>query len=80
MDSYLGEIRAFPYSFIPEYWIFCDGRVLMISEFAALYSLLGTRFGGNGYTTFAVPDLQGAEGESGMHYAISAMGYYPPRP
>ena len=58
-NPYLGEIRLFPYNFAPQGWAFCDGRLLPISQNAALFSLLGTTYGGNGTTTFALPDLRG---------------------
>lgn len=59
MDQYLGEIRLFPYNFIPRGWAACDGSILAINTNTALFSLLGTQFGGNGQTTFALPDLRG---------------------
>jgi len=58
-DWYLGEIRLFSIAWNPEYWLPCDGRILQIQQYQALYSLLGTAFGGNGTTTFALPDLRG---------------------
>lgn len=58
-DAFYGEIRAFPYTFAPYGWELCDGHMLNISQNGALYALLGTKFGGNGQTTFAVPNLQG---------------------
>lgn len=59
MDVYLGEIRIFAGSFAPEGWNLCDGSLLQVSQYSALYALLGTTFGGNGSTTFGVPDLRG---------------------
>jgi microcystin-dependent protein len=59
MDPYLGEIRMFAGNYAPENWQLCDGTLLNISEYPALYSLVGTTWGGNGQTTFAVPDLRG---------------------
>jgi len=59
MDPYLGEIRLFPFNNLPRGWLRCDGAILSISEYQALYSLLGTNYGGNGTTTFALPDLRG---------------------
>lgn len=61
-DFFLGEIRAFPYpsaNNIPSGWTPCDGRLMQIQQNAALYSLLGVQYGGNGTTTFALPDLRG---------------------
>ena len=58
-DPFLGEIRMFGGNFAPRNWMFCDGQLVAISEFEALYSLLGTRYGGDGRTTFGLPDLRG---------------------
>jgi microcystin-dependent protein len=56
---YLGEIRLFGFPRIPQGWLPCDGRMLPISGYDALYALLGTTYGGDGVNTFAIPDLQG---------------------
>lgn len=61
-DWFLGEIRAFPYAKIPEGWLACNGAILQIQQYAALNSLLGTTYGGDGKTTFALPDLRGRTG------------------
>lgn len=58
-DSYLGEIRMFAGNFAPLDWAFCDGSLLPIAQYSALYSLIGTTYGGDGQTTFALPDLRG---------------------
>jgi microcystin-dependent protein len=58
-DPYVAEIRIFPFSFAPRGWAFCNGQLLPISQNAALFSLLGTTYGGDGETTFALPNLQG---------------------
>lgn len=58
-EPYLGEIRLFPYNFEPYAWMRCDGRLLPIAENDALYALLGTTYGGDGITTFGLPDLGG---------------------
>lgn len=58
-DAYLGEIRIFGGNYAPYGWAFCDGQLLTITEHPALYSLLGTAYGGDGRTTFALPDLRG---------------------
>jgi microcystin-dependent protein len=58
-QPFLGQIIAFPYNFAPVGWMICDGQLLSISQYAALFSLLGTQFGGNGTTNFALPNLQG---------------------
>ncbi|MFZ5746790.1 MAG: phage tail protein [Pseudomonadota bacterium] len=58
-DWFIGEIRLFPMGWNPSGWLPCDGSILNINGNAALYSLLGTAFGGNGTTTFGLPDLRG---------------------
>ncbi len=58
-DPFLGEIKLVPYNFAPLGWAFCHGQLLAISQNTALFSLLGTTYGGNGQTTFALPDLRG---------------------
>src|SRR3954452_7240293 len=59
MDPFVAEIRVFPYTFAPKGWGLCNGQLLPISQNTALFSLLATRYGGDGKTTFALPDLQG---------------------
>ncbi len=59
MDPYLGEIKLLPWNWAPKGWHLCDGALLSISQFSALFSLLGTQYGGNGQTNFALPDLRG---------------------
>ncbi len=59
MDQILGEIRMFAGRRPPQGWLFCIGQLLPLSDYQALYSLLGTRFGGNGVSNFALPDLRG---------------------
>jgi microcystin-dependent protein len=59
MDPYIGEIRIFAGNFAPRGWALCNGQILSIAQNTALFSLLGTTYGGNGQTTFALPNLQG---------------------
>lgn len=59
MDSYVGEIRLIANNFAPQGWKFCQGQLLAIAEYDTLFSLLGTTYGGDGQTTFALPDLRG---------------------
>ena len=61
-DPFVAEIRIFPFNFAPKGWAFCDGQLLPISQNTALFSLLGTTCGGDGKSTFALPDLQGSAG------------------
>jgi microcystin-dependent protein len=58
-DQFVGEIRMFAGNFAPTGWAFCNGQILPISQNTALFSLLGTTYGGDGRSTFALPDLQG---------------------
>ena len=58
-DPYLGEIRMFAGGFAPAQWALCNGQLLQIHDFQALFGLLGTHYGGDGETTFALPDLRG---------------------
>lgn len=63
-DPFVAEIRIFPFNFPPKGWAFCNGQILPISQNTALFSLLGTVYGGDGKSTFALPDL---EGSAAMH-------------
>ena len=58
-DQFLAEIRIFPFNFPPTGWAFCNGQILPISQNTALFALLGTTYGGDGKSTFALPDMQG---------------------
>ncbi|HNP71261.1 MAG TPA: tail fiber protein [Kouleothrix sp.] len=58
-DPYIGEIRLFGGNFAPYGWFFCDGSTLQISQYETLFSLIGTTYGGDGQTTFQLPDLRG---------------------
>jgi microcystin-dependent protein len=58
-DPFVGEIRIFPFTFAPMGWAWCDGQLLPISQNTPLFALLGTTYGGNGKSNFALPDLQG---------------------
>lgn len=59
-DPFVAEIRIFPFNFAPKGWAFCNGQILPISQNTALFSLLGTVYGGDGKSTFALPNLQGS--------------------
>ena len=58
-NHFVAEIRIFPFNFPPQGWAFCDGQLLPISQNTALFSLLGTTYGGDGKSNFALPNLQG---------------------
>lgn len=76
MDEMMGVIKLFAGNFAPRGFMLCDGSILPISQYTALFSLLGTTYGGNGQTTFALPDLRGrvpiAQGTSvgGLNYTL----------
>ncbi len=59
-DPFVAEIRIFPFNFPPKGWAFCNGQLLPLSQNTALFSLLGTTYGGNGKSNFALPNLQGS--------------------
>jgi len=58
-QPFLGQIMPVPYNFAPQGWAFCNGQLLTIAQNTALFSLLGTNFGGDGKSTFGLPNLQG---------------------
>lgn len=58
-DPFVAEIRIFPFNFAPKGWAWCNGQLLPLSQNTALFSLLGTTYGGDGKSTFALPDMQG---------------------
>jgi len=74
-NPYIGEIRIFAGNFAPSGWMFCDGSILAISQYSALFNLIGTIYGGNGTSTFALPDLRGrAPVHFGAVYPIGQVG------
>jgi microcystin-dependent protein len=79
-SSYAGEIRMFAGNFAPVYWAFCDGSLLPIAEYDLLFTLIGTTYGGDGQSTFALPDLRGrvpvhaGTGTDGIGYIIGELG------
>jgi microcystin-dependent protein len=89
---YLGQIALFPFNFVPNGWAACNGQLMPINQNQALYSLLGTMYGGTGQTTFALPNLRYPDGRPGHRhtpaqpgteaswiYAIALSGIYPDR-
>ena len=80
MDPFLGEIKLVGFNFAPQGWALCDGQVLSIAQNTALFSLLGTMYGGDGISTFALPDLRGrvpihqGDGPSTSQYVIGQVG------
>ena len=79
MDPILGQIQLFAFNFAPKGWMFCDGKMLQISMYTAVFSLVGTTYGGDGKSTFALPNLKGKEPIAGSSYCICVQGIYPAR-
>src|SRR3954447_21453637 len=74
-DQFVAEIRIFPFNFPPTGWAFCNGQTMPISQNTALFSLLGTTYGGDGKSTFALPDLQGnAPMHPGLNHFLGETG------
>lgn len=73
-DPFIGEVRLWPAVRIPHDWAACNGQLLPINGNQALYSLIGTRFGGNGTTNFALPDLRGRVVVGGTVYEVGNSG------
>lgn len=86
IEVYVGAIMLLPYNFTPSDWAPCNGQTLSIQAYVALYSLIGTTYGGDGKNTFAVPCLNatsstyGTQPLSTMRYFIALTGFYPARP
>jgi len=80
MEAFLGSIYACPYNFAPTNWAFCQGQILPISTNTALFSLLGTYYGGNGISNFGLPNLQATtpigfgQGAGLQNYALGEVG------
>ena len=80
MDQFIGEIKLVAFNFAPKGWALCAGQLLPINQNQALFALLGTMYGGNGVTTFALPDLRGrmavgaGQAVTGTTYAIGSTG------
>lgn len=75
--DYIGEIKLFPYNFDPSGYIHCDGRLLSIAQYDTLFALIGTTYGGDGMTTFALPDMRSMEPNQYTRYCINPMGVFP---
>jgi len=80
MDQYIGAIILVGFNFAPVNWAMCNGQLLPINQNTALFSLLGTTYGGDGVTNFALPNLNAGALQPGLNYIICMNGIYPPRP
>jgi microcystin-dependent protein len=93
-EPFIGQLCQFPYSFPPKGWTFCHGQLLNIQQFTALFSLIGTSYGGDGMHNFALPDLRPRdengnilnlhigdtfEGKPYMETSIALFGVFPSR-
>lgn len=76
MDPIIGQVIMFAGNFPPKNWALCDGRLLQIKEFTPLFSIIGTTHGGDGQTTFGLPNLPA---NGGMNYIIATEGVFPSR-
>jgi microcystin-dependent protein len=79
MQPFLGQIALFPYNFTPENWMPCTGQLMQINQNQALFALIGTNFGGDGQTTFGLPNLQGKAPAAHLQYFIATNGVFPQR-
>jgi microcystin-dependent protein len=84
MESYLGSLLLVPYNFAPKGWAFCQGQIMPISQNTALFSLLGTTYGGDGVSNFALPNLTGDKAPTdasgaALNWIIALAGVYPSR-
>ena len=77
-DVFLGSLLLVPYNFVPNGWALCNGQLLLINQNTALFSLLGTQFGGDGITTFALPNHPSHQPER-LHWIIAVQGIFPSR-
>jgi microcystin-dependent protein len=84
MNTYIGSILLVAFNYAPQGWAFCQGQLMNISQNSALFSLLGTTYGGDGKATFALPNLTGAKAMTDangnpLQWIIALEGLYPPR-
>ncbi len=81
MEFFIGQICLFPWSWAPRGWAKCEGQMLPINQNQALFALIGTEFGGDGRTTFALPNLPPVKAERGgdAAYFINMQGMFPSR-
>lgn len=84
MEEYIGAISHFAFDYSPANFVRCDGSALWVNQYSALFALVGTMYGGDGITRFAVPDLRGKspldKSPTDCHYYICAFGVWPDRP
>lgn len=76
MESFVGQVELFPSDVVPRGWAPCEGQMLPVNENGALFALLGNRFGGDGRTTFALPDLR-KTAPPNLQFCIAIVGMFP---
>ncbi len=79
MEPFVGAVELFAFDFAPRGWVPCAGQQVPVNVNAALFSVIGTQFGGDGRTTFGLPDLRGKAPIEGLQYCIAIQGIMPPR-
>ena len=81
MDAFIGSMSLVAFNFAPQGWMFCQGQILPISQYTALFALIGTTYGGDGTTNFKLPNLTGPTDASGatLNWMIAIVGIFPPR-
>ena len=79
MDEYIGSIELFAFDYAAYGWLLCDGSTLNIRTNTPLFALIGVTYGGDGVTTFKIPNLKGFEPVPNMQYYIAVQGLFPPR-
>jgi len=79
MEPFIGQIQIFAFNFAPRNWMPCEGQLLPIAENQALFSLVGTTYGGDGRTNFALPNLRGKGPAEHLQYCIAIQGIFPSR-
>ena len=80
IEAYLGQIQLFAFGFAPIGWMLCNGATLNINQYSPLYALIGITYGGDGRTTFKIPNLQGASPIPNMeYYMVVEDGVFPQR-
>jgi microcystin-dependent protein len=80
MDAYMGSMMLFAGNYAPHSWMECDGQRMMIAQNQALFSILGTTYGGDGLESYMLPDMRKQSLPAGLRWIICVAGPYPPRP
>lgn len=79
MEAYIGTIMLAGFNFAPRGWMLCAGQLLPIAQYQAVFALLGTTYGGDGRTNFALPKLNAGSLQEGLQYIICVEGIFPSR-